>query len=163
MDENFQYVSEVMTKRPLVIRSGSSVVKSAKLMKKYDVSSILVMHRKQLLGIITVDDIANRLVAEEKDAKETTVDEVMTKAVITVTPNTTISEAMDQMKDHEIRQLPVLEKEELLGFVTMKDLLRIEPTLSDLMVESIRFEEQRRQQAIQQYVETGQFDDHLFD
>ena len=86
----------------------------------------------------------------------------MTTNLITISPYISLQEAMQILSDNDIRQLPITNNGKLVGLITMKDILRYEPTLVDMMVENIRFEEQQRQDAISKYSES-EIDDSLFD
>ena len=61
----------------------------------------------------------------------------MTTKLVTIEPKADIFDAMMLMRDAEVRHLPVVENKKILGFLTMKDILKIEPQLFDLIVEKI--------------------------
>lgn len=150
-EDQLMRVSEIMTKKPITINIGSSISKVAKLMQKYRVGHILVMDGDVLAGIVTVDDIVRKGVAANMDAKKTKVDDLMTSDIISIEPTADIRELMELFSESDIRQVPVMDKESLVGFVTMKDVLRVEPALMDLAINKIRFEEESRQQRIQKF------------
>ena len=144
-------VSEIMTKKPITIGVGSNLVQVAKLMRKYRVGHILVLDKKDLVGIITVDDIVRKGVAVSIDVKKSKVDDLMTTDIISIEPTADVRELMELFSESDIRQVPVMDKNSLVGFVTMKDVLRIEPALFDLAVTKICFEEENRQRKIQKF------------
>lgn len=162
MDKTEIPIADIMTKKPVTVKSGQSVNYASKLMKKYQISSVLVMKKKELIGIITTDDIVYGVLAEKRDPQEVTVDDIMEKELITVKPTTSLQSAMDILTDNDIRQLPIINNGVLQGLVTLKDIIRVEPTLVDMMVENIRFEEQQRQEMIEKYSLTD-IDDSFFD
>ena len=119
------------------------------------------MDKKELVGVITSDDLVYKVLAKKQDPKVLTAKDVMTSHPITIPPMSSLQDAMQILSDNDIRQLPITNNGKLVGLITMKDILRYEPTLVDMMVENIRFEEQQRQDNIQQYSE-GAVDESLF-
>ncbi|MFP4118599.1 MAG: CBS domain-containing protein [Candidatus Woesearchaeota archaeon] len=147
-------VSEIMTRKPVVIQKGTSIKKAAETMKRFNVGSVPVLDKRKVVGFFTGDDMVFKVLAEGKVPSKTLVDEIMIQDVISITPASTVKEAMEMLAENDIKRLPVIDKEKnLVGFVTIKDILRIEPTMMDLAIEKIRFDEDRRQEAIRKYVE----------
>ena len=164
IDENIQ-VSEVMTRRPVVISEGKSVVEAAALMKRHSIGSLLVIDPdSNLLGIITLDDIVYKAVAEMK-CSVSLVDDVMSTSLITISPKDNVLSAIELMNENDIKQLPVLADGELVGFLTLKDILRIEPAMIDLTIEKIKLQEENRQRHLQRIFEKGglDIDEDLFE
>ncbi len=139
-----------MTKHPVSVHSDVSVKDAAIKMKNFRVSSLIIIAKdKSVQGIITVDDIVRLVVAKGLNSEKTSVKDVMTKNVITITPDKSVDEVVTVFIDNDIRQIPVVsDGSKLEGFVTLKDILRFEPALFDLAVNSFKVEEERRQQEI---------------
>jgi CBS domain-containing protein len=117
-------VSEIMSQKPVMIKSGESITAAAKKMKDYRISSLIITSQKELRGIITVDDIVRRGVARNIDLNKTKIDNIMTDEIITVNPNDNISEVIEIFNEYQIRQAPVLdETKKIVGFITFKDIL----------------------------------------
>lgn len=125
-------VGDAMTKRPLVVSPQENVRHAAALMKKENVGSLVVLKHETILGIITQEDIVFKIVAEKKDPATTLVTEIMSKPVVTISPEKDIIEAISLMNHQKIRQLPVISEEKLIGYLTLKDILKIEPELLEL-------------------------------
>lgn len=137
-------VSDAMTKKPIVVKPDISVKKCAKLMAKKDVGSLVVKEDNRLLGIVTVEDFTYGVVAKDKDVNKTKVKDVMIRRVVTIDPNKDIYDALVLMKKKNIKQLPVAVKNELVGLLTMKDILKIEPALFDILVEKYKLREESK-------------------
>jgi len=150
-------VFEIMTRNPVTVGEGSSIKEAANKMKSYRVSSLLILgENNNLLGIITVDDIVRLVVAPGLDVKKTLVDQVMTKRLITVDSKASIEEVISLFVDNEIRQIPIVDKNNKLeGFVTLKDILRFEPAMLELAVDSLRLEEEHRQKEIRRLMNSS--------
>lgn len=141
-------VSEIMTRAPITVNAGTSIIEVAKVMKTYRISSVIVLSGKEIAGIITVDDIVRLAVAVGMDLEKTVVDEIMTRDVVTISPDKDITDVMNLFSEYEIRQVPVVDKK-LVGFITLKDILRFEPAMLDIAVGSLRLEEENRQRSIE--------------
>jgi CBS domain-containing protein len=91
-------------------------------MKKLNVGCIPVTENGRVVGIITDRDVVMRNVADGKTPENTRVDEVMSKSLITATPDMDVHRAADMMAQNQIRRLPVLEKDRMVGIVSIGDL-----------------------------------------
>jgi CBS domain-containing protein len=119
-----QSIREVMTPSPETVESDKSAAEAAKLMKKADAGMIPVVRDKKLVGTVTDRDIAIRLVAEGQDPAATTVGEIASKDVVTIGPDQDIAEALGLMASKQVRRLPVVEGETLIGVVAQADVAR---------------------------------------
>ena len=118
-----------MTVRPDTAHPTMSVRDVAALMDHHNVGSVLIKDGNELVGIVTENDYVRRIVLEGYDPDATRVGQVMTKDIITVSPGMDISDALLLMKDMDIRHLPVVDEGALMGFITMKDILKVQPDL----------------------------------
>ncbi|HUT79700.1 MAG TPA: CBS domain-containing protein [Candidatus Bathyarchaeia archaeon] len=132
------HVSEVMSSNVYSIDPHEFVIKAAKLMLDNNIGSIILQStdgKKKALGIITERDIVTRVVAQGKDPSKTIVDDIATKPVVTIPPTIDITEAMTLMARLNIRRLIIVEKGNVIGIVTYRDLLRIAPSLFEIATE----------------------------
>ena len=104
---------------------------AAKLMRTHDVGAVLIMAGDILEGILTVNDMTYRVVAEGRDPDKTAVGEVMTRDPDTVAPDTTAIEALRLMQDGGYRHLPVLDGGSVLGVVSRRDFFGVEKARLD--------------------------------
>lgn len=116
--------SDLMNKDVTTIRPDSTVLEAAKVMAGKQVGSLVVVRGRTPLGIVTERDVLVKVVAKRKDASTTKVSEVMSSPLITVEPWRPVREAAKIMLDHNIRRLVVLEKGELAGIITIRDITR---------------------------------------
>ncbi len=124
-------VKEAMNTRPITVKVNASVIEAARLMRDEGIGSCIVVDKKPI-GIITESDIIKKLVAEDLKAGETSIAEIMTSPFIVIGPYVDIEEAMKTMSKCNVRRLPVIEKGELVGIITQKDILRISPVLLEI-------------------------------
>ncbi|MEM3422463.1 MAG: CBS domain-containing protein [Candidatus Bilamarchaeaceae archaeon] len=132
-------VGDIMTKKVVIVPYGKDITEAAKLMKKYNIGSVIVVDdikNKKAKGIITERDIVHKLIAKEKDAKKTKVEEIMSKPLRVIKADTPLEEAAKAMRDNKIKRLPVLnEYNELVGIISEGDIMKIFPLVIDLIEE----------------------------
>ena len=116
-------VASIMTKNPKSVGPTTSVVSAAKTMKSAKVGSLFVKKGKQLVGIVTDTDIVRRAVSSGKPLGKLTVDKIMTAPIRTIDASRPIDDAQDMMGDHSIRHLGVTRAGEIVGIVSVRDLL----------------------------------------
>ncbi len=136
-------VSDAMTQEPIVVGPNDSVVDCAKMMKEHGVGGIIVEEKGKLVGICTEQDIVYNIVADEKSASELKMKDIMCDNVRTISVDLDIFEALMKMRDFNCRRLPVVANDgKLVGMLTSKDVLKIEPQLFDLLVDTIELREE---------------------
>ena len=115
-------VKDIMTKSVAYVNPMSTVVETAQLMQKHNVGSLPVLDQNGVVGIVTDRDIVVRNVAHGKDPQSTPVKDVMTSQVTKVTPDMDISEVSGLMSKEQVRRLPVVENNKLVGIVALGDM-----------------------------------------
>lgn len=115
-------VKDVMTKNVAYINPDSSVTEAAQLMQKHNVGSIPVCDKNGVIGVVTDRDIVVRNVAHGTDPHTTQVKNVMTSSVTTVTPDMDIGQVTDIMSANQVRRIPVVENNMLVGIIALGDL-----------------------------------------
>ncbi|MDO3379186.1 putative nucleotidyltransferase substrate binding domain-containing protein [Geoalkalibacter halelectricus] len=133
-------LSEIMSSPPVVCRPGDNTREVARRMTESAISAILVLDDKERLqGIITERDLVSKVLAPENtDPLALTAGEVMTPQVQGLPPDTYMFEAMAFMTAHRLRHLPVLDRSEVVGIVTLRDLMRFRSQKAMLLVGSAR-------------------------
>lgn len=114
-------VKDIMTKNIAYISPMSNVVEAAQLMQKHNVGSIPVCDKNGVLGILTDRDIVVRNIAHGKNPKDTPVKDVMTSVVTTASPDMDINDVSKIMAQNQIRRIPVVENNMLVGMVAIGD------------------------------------------
>lgn len=127
---------DIMSKDIACCRSDDSVAKAAQLMKQYNCGSIPVCTDDKLIGIVTDRDIAVRSVASGT-ASQCRVGDIMTKEVIFGNPDMDVSDAARLMSDRQIRRLPIVENNSIVGIVALGD-ISLEPQYQDSAVDALK-------------------------
>lgn len=115
-------VRHAMTESPQTASPEMNAADAAAMMKQFDIGVIPVAEGEELAGLVTDRDIVVRVVAERKDPMSVKLSDIATKAAVTVSPDTRLSEARDLMAEHKVRRLPVVKDDKLVGIVSMGDL-----------------------------------------
>lgn len=116
-------VKDIMTKEVVTIEAHQSVFEAAQLMSEKAVGCLIVIVKGFPVGIITERDMVKRVVAKRSPIDQK-VTEVMTKTLITVEPETSLKEAARVMSTNNVRRLPVLKNNKLVGIVVATDFVR---------------------------------------
>ncbi|MEZ5384864.1 MAG: CBS domain-containing protein [Prosthecobacter sp.] len=101
-----------------------TVFEAIKMMADKNVGALPVMDGTKLVGMISERDYMSKVVLKGKSSKETPVKDIMTSKVVTVGPDHNVSKCMEIVTEHHIRHLPVMDGDELLGIVSIGDLVR---------------------------------------
>jgi CBS domain-containing protein len=106
------------------ISPEASVYDAIEIMADKYVGALLVISEGKLVGVVSERDYARKVILQGKSSKETQVKEIMTSPAIFVTPEETVQDCMKIITNNHIRHLPVVEKEQILGVVSIGDLVK---------------------------------------
>lgn len=125
---------DIMAKKVLTIKADDSVSAAALRMKESNVGCLLVVGSGPQ-GIITDRDIAVRCVAEEHDTCECQVSQHMSNPLITATPDMDVLDAARLMTRKQIKRLPIMEGQKLVGLVSLSDVaLALDKPMHNLLI-----------------------------
>jgi CBS domain-containing protein len=117
-----QKIRDVMTRDPRTVEASSSVADAAKVMREADVGPVIVTEGDKIAGIVTDRDVAVRAVAMDRDPKSTPVKEIISSDVVTLSPDDSVGEAVQAMRQRDVRRVPVVEGGKPVGIVALGDL-----------------------------------------
>jgi CBS domain-containing protein len=117
-----QHIRELMTPNPVSLPGTTSVYEAARIMRDADIGDVIVIEHNQVCGIVTDRDIVVRTAAEAQDPATTTLADICSHALLTVTPTDSVEHAVRLMRTHAIRRLPVVDGGEAVGIVSLGDL-----------------------------------------
>jgi CBS domain-containing protein len=100
-----------------------TVLDAAALMNKNKIGAVVVLENGELRGIFSERDILNKVIVEGRDPRNTRVSELMTREVVVADASDTYEQCLEKMKKAGCRHLPIVEKDNLIGIVSIRDLL----------------------------------------
>ncbi len=115
-------VSELMVEEVVTVKKDESVQRVAGLMTERKIGSIVIVENKEPIGIVTERDLVTRILALGRDPGDITIQEIMSKPVISISKDKSISDAVHLMKERDIRRLMVTEDDKLVGIISTKDI-----------------------------------------
>lgn len=115
-------IKDIMTEKVACVDPQTPLTEVAQLMQKLDVGAVPVCEGQKIMGFVTDRDIVVRNIAHGKDPHVTPVRDVMTSHVQSISPEMSLDQAADIMADHQIRRLPVVENDHLVGMISLGDL-----------------------------------------
>ena len=118
-------IKDVMTDQLQTCEPSTTVLEAARLMARSDVGPIPVVEGDRPVGLVTDRDIVIRAVAEGRDPQMTTVGEIASTDLVTVEPEQPLQEALELMARRQLRRLPVVEGDRLVGIVAQADVARL--------------------------------------
>lgn len=117
-------VKDVMVTNLITIDAEATVKKAAELMDKHDIGCLIVVSYGNPIGIVTQSDMLKRILLQKRDLTKTRIGNIMSAPLIASTPQTDIRDAVRLMNERRIKKLPVIDEGELVGLVSLTDVMR---------------------------------------
>jgi IMP dehydrogenase len=117
-------VEELMVKNVITLQTNTSVYEAVKLLNKNKIGCLVIVQDGQIVGILTERDLLERVLEKCRNPRETKVSEIMTKQVIVGNPEMELSEATNLMFENRVKKLPITQRKQLVGIVTLTDIAR---------------------------------------
>ncbi|EPR13308.1 CBS domain-containing protein [Ruminiclostridium papyrosolvens] len=114
-------VKDIMTTNVTYVEPNASILDTAKLMQQHNVGSIPVCDKGSVVGMVTDRDIVVRNIAIGKNPQQTPVSDIMTTGITSVSPDMEMSQVTKMMADSQIRRVPVVDHNNLVGIVALGD------------------------------------------
>jgi CBS domain-containing protein len=106
------------------VRPDDSVFEALELLARHDVGALVVMDGARLVGIFSERDYTRKVALQGRNSRETTVSEIMTRQVVTVTPDTRTGACMALMSERKFRHLPVVDNTgTVMGMISIRDIM----------------------------------------
>ena len=137
-------VGDAMTVDVVTVSSTDTIKSAAKKMAEEKIGCLVVKDKEHVVGIITDTDIVRKAVTGSVPTSKRKVSSVMSPKLFMCTPDEDIFDALRTMRDYNVKHLPVMQKGELVGIITLKDVLRIEPDLFEILVDKLDLREAER-------------------
>jgi len=133
-------VQQILSKKGSEIFSvspDSTMYDALKLMADKNIGALLVLVDDKILGIVSERDYARKIILKGKLSRETSVAEIMTEKVVSVTPTTHVDDCMEIMIAKHIRHLPVEENGKLVGLISIGDVVKAVIDEEEFVIEQL--------------------------
>ena len=134
-------INEILTQKGTTvwcISPEATVFEAIQLMADKNIGAVLVTDRDKLVGILTERDYTRKVALKGKSSKQTAVKEILSGDIIHVTPGHTVEECMRLMTAHRVRHLPVLKGSQILGIVSIGDLVNWTITVQNSTIHQLQ-------------------------
>jgi CBS domain-containing protein len=129
-------VMEAMTRDVVTIDASDTVFDACMKYKERKVGCLVVVENETCVGIVTERDLIERSVCARRDPETTRVCDIMSPNVKVVFALDSIEKALETMRQHKIKKLPVISSEKVVGIITMTDIAKARPDLSKRFMDS---------------------------
>lgn len=99
------------------------IFEGLRLLAEYEVGAMVVMENDQLVGVLSERDYTRKVALQGRNSRDTCIGDIMTREVVTVTPQTSTHTCMALMSQNKIRHLPVVQEGKVLGMISMRDIM----------------------------------------
>lgn len=137
-------VGDIMTRNFVSVKPDASLLKCAKEMSKKRVGSLLLKADGKARGIVTERDIIWAITKTRARIENIKASDVASKRLVSVRPSADLFDALRKMKKADHWRLPVMEKGGVVGIITIKDILRLQPGLIEMVNDSINIREESK-------------------
>ncbi len=140
------FISDIMTREPMSVSPDTNLLECAKKMVRKKTGSLLLVEDKLLKGMITTQDILWAIVKKSKeDLSKIKASDISPRKIMAIKPEATLEEAVKKIKKFKFHRLPVVKNGEIIGLITLRDILNFYPELNTQFkeVESIREETEK--------------------
>lgn len=151
-------VGDIMTRNFISVKPDASLIDCAKEMIRKRVGSVVLKDDKKLVGLLTEKDIIWAITKKgQKDLSRIKAADIASRKVATIKPSANLAEALQRMKKLKFRRLPVVVNGNVIGMLTLKDVLRIEPTLFSNLgeLEKIKEESEKLERLKSKFTKEG--------
>jgi len=119
-----EIINDKEIKELLTVDSKKPVIEALTIMAKYKIGALIVIDGAKMVGIISERDYAREIILEGKSSKDTKVEEIMSKKVLTLSAEDKLDKGLEIMTQKRIRHMPVMDGKELIGMVSQGDLVK---------------------------------------
>ncbi len=138
-------VSDLMTREPLSTSPDTNLLECARKMVKKNTGSLLLVEKNRLVGIISRHDILWALIKQSKaNLENIKAKDISPKKILTIKPSATLDEAIKKMKMSKFERLPVVDENNLVGIITVKDILNFHPEIYPELEEFAKIREESK-------------------
>ncbi|RZN39819.1 MAG: CBS domain-containing protein [Methanophagales archaeon ANME-1-THS] len=136
-------LKDVMVREVVKGDLNLTILEAAKIMRKYDVDSIVVLDRGEPVGIVTEGDIISEVVSKDLKPSKMKLKDIMTAPLITASPGDRLSDIAKKMSKERIRKIPVIDNGKLVGIVADIDIISVSSEMNSILAELVEMNVER--------------------
>jgi len=121
-----QKLRKIMVENVVTVKPDDTVKKVAELLNKHEIGCVIVVNQEKPVGIVTERDMIKRVIHKSTNPEKAKVSDIMSKPLIEASPDMRAGDAAKLMLERNIKKLPVVENGQLIGLVSLTDLIRSE-------------------------------------
>lgn len=122
-------LEDIMVQKVITVEADASLKEAVTLMNQHEIGCLVVTKDRRPVGIITERDVLRRVIAQIPELPQIKVQQIMSKPIKTGKPDMELEQAVGLMVQQKIKKLPVTQDDELVGLITLTDILRFQPQL----------------------------------
>ena len=126
-------ISPVITEKP-----DQTILEASKKMKKNGVGSLIIVENSRVVGIVTREDIVNKVAAKNLLPESVLVKDIQSTSLITCSPEHDISEAAVLMSRYKFERIPVVSNGKLVGIISAREIAKVAPPMLEIATEHLR-------------------------
>ena len=119
-----EIINDKDIKELLTVDSKKPVIEALTIMAEYKIGALIVTNESTMVGVISERDYAREIILEGRSSKDTKVEEIMTKKVLTLSAEDKLEKGLEIMTQKRIRHMPVMDGKEIVGMVSQGDLVK---------------------------------------
>jgi CBS domain-containing protein len=134
-------VRDAMVNRVVTATSGQTVLDGSKTMKKEDVGSLIICEGSKPIGIVTREDVVDKVASKDLLPSKILLKDIMSRNLVTCTPDADISEAAALMSKNKYERIPVVSMGKLIGIISTREIAKVAPSALEVLTEHLRIED----------------------
>ena len=119
------------------VEPEATVYDALKLMAEKNIGAVLVLKEERIVGVLSERDLARKVALQGRTPQETKAEEIMSQRVVGVGPDQTVEQCMAVMTDKRIRHLPVVDGDEVIGVISIGDVVKTIISHQEFMIEQL--------------------------
>jgi len=125
-------LKKIMVENVVTVEPNVTVQRAVELMNTHEIGCLVIVQNEKPIGMVTERDMLKRVIHKSRNPEETSISDIMSKPLIAASPNMRTGDAAKLMLERNIKKLPIVENERLVGLVTLTDLIRSEGVIDYL-------------------------------
>jgi CBS domain-containing protein len=129
-------VKEIMTRNVITIDQNATILEASQLYRDKRIGCLIITENSKIVGIVTERDLIERTICMLRDPEKTRIGDIMSHDIKTVHELDTLDKTLELMEKYSIKKLPVVKNKDIVGIITVTDISRVRPDLSERFIQT---------------------------